>query len=229
MKGRLWAPSYRIQVEAWMENDVFPWIGSRQAADLEAPDFLSIARRMERSGAIESGHRVIQNCGQIMRYAIASGLAKRNPVAVALALSFWAGWSWRGDRAEGAEFKQQAGVSTAVADQINQARTTEHTQADTMATIGAKHEEDRAAAPAVADAVVADLRSGALRLRNYLAACHTDLLSKTAAGALERDAPTQRREEFAGRVVRIGRDADDQLRACQAAVIEYQSAGGNGP
>lgn len=81
MKGRIWAPSYRIKVEAWMENDVFPWIGSRQAADLEAPDFLSIARRMERRGAIESGHRVIQNCGQIMRYAIASGLAKRNPAA----------------------------------------------------------------------------------------------------------------------------------------------------
>jgi hypothetical protein len=36
---------------------------------------------MERRGAIESGHRVIQNCGQIMRYATASGLAKRNPVA----------------------------------------------------------------------------------------------------------------------------------------------------
>jgi integrase len=81
MKGRIWAPSYRIKVEAWMENDVFPWIGSRQAAELEAPDFLSIARRMERRGAIESGHRVIQNCGQIMRYAIASGIAKRNPVA----------------------------------------------------------------------------------------------------------------------------------------------------
>lgn len=81
MKGRIWAPSYRIKVEAWMENDVFPWIGSWQAADLEAPDFLSIARRMERRGAIESGHRVIQNCGQIMRYAIASGLAKRNQVA----------------------------------------------------------------------------------------------------------------------------------------------------
>jgi hypothetical protein len=137
---------------------------------------------------------------------------------VAMALSFWAGWSWRGDRAEGAEARQQAGASAAVVEQINKARVTEHTQADTMSTIGAKHEEDRAAAPAVADAVVADLRSGALRLRNDLAACHTDLLSQTAAGTLERDAATQRREEFAGRVVRIGRDADDQLRACQAVI-----------
>jgi hypothetical protein len=138
--------------------------------------------------------------------------------AAALALSFWAGWSWRGDRAEGAQAQQLASVSVAQADQVNETRATEHHQADTMAAIGAKHEDDRAAAPAVADAVVADLRSGALRLRHDLAACHTDLLSQTAAGALERDAATERREEFASRVVRIGRDADDQLRACQAVI-----------
>jgi hypothetical protein len=138
--------------------------------------------------------------------------------AVALALSFWAGWSWRGDRANVAESDQRANFAEAVVDQVNEARAVEHSQADTMATIGAKHEDDRAAAPAVADAVVADLRSGALRLRHDLAACHTDLLSQTAAGTLERDAATQRREEFASRVVRIGRDADDQLRACQAVI-----------
>jgi hypothetical protein len=131
---------------------------------------------------------------------------------------FGAGWAWRGDRAEGVEARQQASASAAVVEQVNQTRAEEQSNALLLADIGAKHEEDRAAAPAVADAVVADLRSGALRLRNDLAACHTDLLSQTAAGAVERDAATQRREEFAGRVVRIGRDADDQLRACQAVV-----------
>jgi hypothetical protein len=135
------------------------------------------------------------------------------------AAAFGAGWAWRGDRAEGTEARHQATASAGQVQQVNQTRATEHQQADTMATIGAKHEEDRAAAPAVADAVVADLRSGALRLRNDLAACHTDLLSQTTAGTLERDAATKRREEFAGRVVRIGRDADDQLRACQAVVV----------
>jgi hypothetical protein len=134
------------------------------------------------------------------------------------AAMFGAGWAWRGDRAEGVEARQQAGTSAAAVEQVNQTRATEHTQADKLAAIGVKHEEDRAAAPAVADAVVADLRSGALRLRNDLAACHTGLLSQAAAGTLERDAATQRREEFAGRVVRIGRDADDQLRACQAVI-----------
>lgn len=78
---RDWVASYRVKVEAWFVNDVFPWIGSRPAAELEAPDFLAVARRVERRGAIESAHRILQNCGQVMRYAIATGRAKRNPVA----------------------------------------------------------------------------------------------------------------------------------------------------
>ena len=138
--------------------------------------------------------------------------------ATAIALSFWAGWSWRGDRANEAESDQRAKGAEAVVDQVNEARAIEHSQADTMASIGAKHEDDRAAAPAVADAVVADLRSGALRLRNDLAACHTDRLSQAAASAGQRDAAPDLGVTLAGPAVRIGRDADDQLRACQAVV-----------
>lgn len=134
------------------------------------------------------------------------------------ALVFFIAWSWRGSRCEVATSGQTAATATAAVDQVNDTRATEHAQADKMAAIGESHEKDRAAAPAVADAVVAGLRSGALRLRNDLAACHTDLLSQTAAGVLERDAAAQRRAEFAGAVVRAGRDADDQLRACQAVV-----------
>lgn len=107
--------------------------------------------------------------------------------AVAIALSFWAGWSWRGDRAEGAEARQQAGASAAVVEQLNQARATEHTQADTMATIGAKHEEDRTAAGAIPAAVVASVRTGDLQLRDDLATCHTSRLSEAVAGAVQRD------------------------------------------
>lgn len=40
-----------------------------------------MARRIEERGAVESAHRILQNCGQIMRYAIATGRADRNPVA----------------------------------------------------------------------------------------------------------------------------------------------------
>lgn len=64
-----------------MANDVYPWIGSRPIGELTAPDLLRVARRIEARGAIESAHRIMQNCGQIMRYAIATGRAERNPVA----------------------------------------------------------------------------------------------------------------------------------------------------
>ncbi|NYF36325.1 hypothetical protein [Stenotrophomonas sp. JAI102] len=52
--------------------------------------------------------------------------------------------------------------------------------ADTMATIGAKHEKDRAAAEAVPAAVVAELRAGTVRLRHDLATCHTGRLTSGA-------------------------------------------------
>ena len=81
LQGRKWAPAYREKVEAWFANDVFPYLGSRPARDLTATDFLAVARRMEKRGAIESAHRVMQNCGQVMRYAIATQRADRNPVA----------------------------------------------------------------------------------------------------------------------------------------------------
>lgn len=78
---RDWVPSYSRKVIAWMENDVFPWIGARPVADLTALDFLGVAHRIEQRGAIESAHRILQNCGQVMRYAIVTGRAERNPVA----------------------------------------------------------------------------------------------------------------------------------------------------
>jgi hypothetical protein len=134
------------------------------------------------------------------------------------AAAFGAGWAWRGDRAEGVEARQQAGASAAQVDQVNETRATEHHQAETMATIGAKHEEDRAAAETVPAAVVAELHAGTVRLRHDLATCHTGRLSEAAAGAVQRDAPADLGVTVAGPAIGIGRDADDQLRACQAVV-----------
>lgn len=131
---------------------------------------------------------------------------------------FGAGWAWRGDRADGAEARQRAGASAAAVEQVTQVRATEHQQAGALATIGEKYEEDRTAAEAVPAAVVADLDADRLRLRREWAGCETQRLSEVAAGAVERDALAQSRAELAGAVVRVGRDADDQLRACQAVI-----------
>jgi len=102
---------------------------------------------------------------------------------------------------------------------VNQTRATEHAKAETLATIGAKHEEDRTAAATVPAAVVADLRAGRLQLRDDLATCSTSLLSQAVAGAVERDAHAELRAEVAGAAVQIGRDADDHVRASQAVIV----------
>ena len=87
-----------------------------------------------------------------------------------------------------------------------------------MAEIGDKHEEDRTAAEAVPAAVVAELRAGNLRLRQQWQACDADRVSDLAAAATERHAAAVSREADFGNLVRAGRDADDQLRACQAVI-----------
>lgn len=42
---------------------------------------LSCLRRIESRGALDTAHRAHQNCGQIFRYAIATGRAERDPSA----------------------------------------------------------------------------------------------------------------------------------------------------
>ncbi|MCX2892145.1 lysis system i-spanin subunit Rz [Stenotrophomonas lactitubi] len=134
------------------------------------------------------------------------------------AAMFGAGWSWRDDRSEGVAAKQLAAGAEAIADQVNKTRATEQSEALQLADIGAKHEEDRAAAETVPAAVVAGLRSGNLRLRDDLATCHTARLSEAAAGAIERDAHAELRPEVVGAAIRIVTDAEDHVRACQAVI-----------
>jgi integrase len=58
------------------EVDVFPWIGAKPIGKLTAPDMLSVLRRIEARGAVETAHRTRSDCGQVMRYAIATARAQ---------------------------------------------------------------------------------------------------------------------------------------------------------
>lgn len=136
-------------------------------------------------------------------------------------LMFAAGWAWRGERSEAAVATEQAATTGQALQQVQDTRATEHKQAGALAEIATEHEEDRRDAEAVPDAVAADLRAGNLRLRHGWAGCETQRLSDAAAAAAERDAGAASREELAGAVVRVGRDADDQLAACQAVIQAY--------
>lgn len=64
-----------------LEQDVFPWIGSEPIGSLTAQALLQTLRRIEARGAIETAHRAKQACGQVFRYAIATGRADADPSA----------------------------------------------------------------------------------------------------------------------------------------------------
>ncbi|WP_104565789.1 tyrosine-type recombinase/integrase [Ralstonia mannitolilytica] len=74
-----WSESNAKKVLARLENDVFPWLGGRPIAELKAPELLAVCRRVESRGALDTAHRVLQTCGQIFRYAVATGRAERDP------------------------------------------------------------------------------------------------------------------------------------------------------
>jgi integrase len=76
-----WVDGHSEKIIARLERDIFPWIGSRPIAELTAPEVLSALRRIEARGAVETAHRAHQNCGQIFRYAIATGRAERDVCA----------------------------------------------------------------------------------------------------------------------------------------------------
>lgn len=62
-----------------LEVDIFPWLGKKAIADIKAPELLAVLRRIEARGALETAHRAMQNCGQVFRYAVATGRAERDP------------------------------------------------------------------------------------------------------------------------------------------------------
>lgn len=75
----LWAKSYAPGVLRRFERDIFPWIGSVPVAELTAPAVLAVLRRIEQRGAVETAHRALTSCSQVMRYATVTGRALRDP------------------------------------------------------------------------------------------------------------------------------------------------------
>ena len=74
-----WVESHSARILRRLEADIFPWLGVRPIADIKAPDVLSALRRIESRGALETAHRAKENCGQVFRYAVATGRAERDP------------------------------------------------------------------------------------------------------------------------------------------------------
>jgi Phage integrase central domain len=62
----------------WLLEMIFPRTGKRPIREVTAPELLLSLRRIESRGHHETAHRAKQKCGQVFRYAIATGRAERD-------------------------------------------------------------------------------------------------------------------------------------------------------
>ena len=72
------ADSTQDRVSAWLEKDIYPQIGDMPISTITPREVLGALRHMENRGALHSVHRVKQVCGQVFRYAVATGIADRD-------------------------------------------------------------------------------------------------------------------------------------------------------
>lgn len=67
------ADSYKYRVYSQLERDVFPCIGSIAISAITSQQLLKVVQQIEQRGAIESAHRTLRICSQVIRYGIVTG------------------------------------------------------------------------------------------------------------------------------------------------------------
>lgn len=78
-RKHIWKPRYADDVIKRLKEDIFPEIGKMPIKDIEPPTLLAAIRKIEKRGAVELAKRQLQKCGEIFRYAIATGRGVRDP------------------------------------------------------------------------------------------------------------------------------------------------------
>ena len=76
-----WVPAHAARILRLFARDIFPHIGSRPIAEIEAPELLTVLRRIEGRDVAFTAHRARQYSGMVFRYGIATGRCKRNLAA----------------------------------------------------------------------------------------------------------------------------------------------------
>jgi integrase len=64
-----------------LEANVFPGIGDRLITEIEAPEIVEMVKAIQDRGKLDIAKRALETTGQIFRYAVAHGLAQRNPAS----------------------------------------------------------------------------------------------------------------------------------------------------
>lgn len=74
-----WSEGTTTRMVRSFEADLFPYIGKRPITEIKATELLTVLRKIESRGAVETAHRVKQRASEVFRYAIATGRAERDP------------------------------------------------------------------------------------------------------------------------------------------------------
>jgi integrase len=75
------SPRHVDATQRRMKANILPLLGARPIAEIEAPELVAMVKAIEARGATDLAKRAMENAGQIFRYAIAHGYAKRNPAS----------------------------------------------------------------------------------------------------------------------------------------------------
>ena len=73
-----WAEDTASQKKRRLDVDLFPQMGDRPIAEIEPPELLDVLRKIEARGAVDIAKKSKIIVGQVFRYAIAEGKAKRD-------------------------------------------------------------------------------------------------------------------------------------------------------
>ena len=73
-----WSSHHQIRELRNLEKDLLPWLGTRNAGEIEAVELLATVRRVEARGSLDVAHRVLSTARGVLAYAVATGVAGRN-------------------------------------------------------------------------------------------------------------------------------------------------------
>jgi hypothetical protein len=79
---------YAVHILRRLELNIFPKLGKRPIAQIEAMALLSALQEIETRGARDQAHRVLSICGQVFRYGVATGRCKYD-IAASLKGARW--------------------------------------------------------------------------------------------------------------------------------------------
>ena len=74
-----WSESYYSSASSYLKRDVFPIIGGRVVADIEAPEIIPVIMTISNRGAVDAAKRTKGFIQQVFDYALTHGKCSRNP------------------------------------------------------------------------------------------------------------------------------------------------------